>query len=76
MIISFSIFRRRFHDKTIVFKNNESVNIVICVPLKSNILNLQFKFCSWGGENIFEPLTLNLFLYKPLSISEHLLFVQ
>ena len=27
MIVSFSIFRRRFHNETIVFLKNENVNI-------------------------------------------------
>jgi len=32
MIVSFSIFRRCFHNKTIVFLKNENINIPICMP--------------------------------------------
>ena len=32
-IVSFSIFRRRFHNETIVFLKNENVNIPTCVTL-------------------------------------------
>ena len=34
MIVSFSIFRRRFHKETIVFLKNENVTIPTCIAAK------------------------------------------
>ena len=42
-IVSFSIFRRRFHNETIVFQQNENVNIPTVALLKNRSGEPVFK---------------------------------